>query len=72
MAASRFAAVVPAGPIHDFRQVFDDPQIQHRALRRVRRCQEAQHLIDQRLGFGTRHQHAAVHAKIDTVEGFAP
>ena len=26
------AAVVPAGPIHDFRQVFDDPQIQHRAL----------------------------------------
>ena len=25
-------AVVPSGPIHDFRQVFDDPQIQHRAL----------------------------------------
>ena len=25
-------AVVPSGPIHDFRQVFDDPQIRHRAL----------------------------------------
>ena len=26
------AAVVPSGPIHDFRQVFDDPQIRHRGL----------------------------------------
>ena len=26
------AAVVPSGPIHDFRQVFDDPQIRHRQL----------------------------------------
>ena len=26
------AAGVPSGPIHDFRQVFDDPQIQHRGL----------------------------------------
>lgn len=26
------AAVVPTGPIHDFRQVFDDPQIRHRGL----------------------------------------
>ena len=26
------AAVVPAGPIHDFRQVFDDPQIRHRGV----------------------------------------
>lgn len=25
-------AVVPSGPIHDFRQVFDDPQIRHRGL----------------------------------------
>ncbi len=25
-------AVVPSGPIHDFQQVFDDPQIRHRAL----------------------------------------
>ena len=26
------AAVVPSGPIHDFKQVFDDPQIRHRAV----------------------------------------
>ncbi len=28
------AAVVPASPIHDFRQVYDDPQVQHRRLKR--------------------------------------
>ena len=27
------AANVPCGPIHDFRQVFDDPQVQHRGMR---------------------------------------
>ncbi len=25
-------AVVPASPIHDFRQVFDDPQVKHREM----------------------------------------